>query len=391
MTNLQQQRVLDGTDPGRYRASRRVTLVGVSVNFLLSVAQVIVGIVGHSQALIADGVHTLSDLVTDGMVLFALKHGAKGADHDHPYGHGRIETAVTMLLGLMLLAVAIGIAVRAGFRLADPIPAVIPSVITLWVAVATMLGKEGLYRYTMRTARRYGSNILRANAWHHRSDAISSLIVFAGIAGSLLGFVYLDGVAAVAVAIMVAKVGIGLAWQALRELVDTGLTMEDLEPIRETILSVDGVETLHLLRTRRIGGQALVDVHIIVDDRLSVSEGHQIGETVRERLIKRVQPVADVMVHIDTEEDQANNRSSCTALPLRREVLNRLTKYFRSIPEARDIERTTLHYRDGRIDVELLLPLSAAPEVEQARDLAQRLRSAVVLDQDIRSLDVRFY
>jgi len=382
---------LDTSTTERYRASRGVTFVSVGANLVLAVAQIVIGVIGHSQALVADGIHTLSDLITDGMVLFALMHSRKGADTEHPYGHGRIETAVTLLLGIMLLAVAIGIGVRAGLRLWDHEAAfIIPSVLTIWIAGFTILAKEGLYHLTIAVARRYDSNMLRANAWHHRSDAISSVIVFAGIGGSLYGFGYLDAVAAIIVALMVAKVGIELGWQALRELIDTGLAREDLQPIRRCILSVDGVKALHMLRTRRVAGEALVDVHIIVDDKLSVSEGHQIGEAVRERLIREVLPVADVMVHIDTEEDQAPEAPKQPPLPSRRQVESRLKRYFADIPETGQIDNMTLHYRKGCVDIELLLPLVITGRTD-VDDLTRRLRKAVAGDALIGQIDLRFH
>ncbi len=379
---------LDTTDR-RYAASRRVTLVSVAANLILTVVQILVGIVGNSQALVADGLHTLSDLITDFMVLFALKHGRKAADAEHPYGHARIETAVTLLLGIVLFGVGLAIAARAGIRLYAAEAFIVPSAMTLWVAVATLAAKEWLFRYTLRTANRYDSNMLRANAWHHRSDAISSLIVVAGIGGSLFGFGYLDSVAAILVAAMVVKVGFDLARQALRELVDTGLSTEDLGAIRRTILSVHGVGALHLLRTRHVGSQALVDVHIIVDDRLSVSEGHQIGETVRARLMREHAGIADVMVHIDIEDDI--QRPSCAHLPLRDEVLARLRRCFQDIPQAGAIEHTLLHYRNGRIDVELLLPLASAPDTAAARQLAARFVRAAGVDPEFGNVDVRFH
>ncbi|MBI3570349.1 MAG: cation transporter [Gammaproteobacteria bacterium] len=380
---------LDTTSDVRYQASRRVTFVSIVWNLVLTVAQVLIGIIGNSQALVADGMHTLSDLATDFMVLYALKHGKKTADAEHPYGHARIETAVTMILGIVLLGVGVGIAVNAGIRLSEAQTFIIPSSITLWVAVITLFAKEGLYRYTMITANRYDSNMLRANAWHHRSDALSSLIVVAGIGGSLLGFGYLDAVAAIIVALMVAKVGVGLAWQALRELIDTGLSTEDLGAIRRTILAVHGVQALHLLRTRSVGGQALVDVHIIVDDRLSVSEGHQISETVRARLMREHTDIADVMVHIDIEEDIQG--PACVDLPLRDEVLARLTRCFRDIPEARAIEHTLLHYRNGRIDIELLLPFDTVADTAAARRLVARFVGAVHADREFGKVDIRFH
>lgn len=380
---------IDTTDPTRYRASRRVTWVSVLTNVVLSAAQIVIGVVGHSQALVADGVHTLSDLVTDGLVLVALEHSSKEADEEHPYGHGRIETAVTMILGGMLLAVGIGIAWQAGMRLWEAESFVSPSALTLWVAIFTLAAKEGLYRYTIATANRYGSAMLKANAWHHRSDAISSFIVVAGIAGSLLGFGYLDGVAAVLVAGMIAKIGTELAWHALRELIDTGLDPEEREAIRRTIANVCGVKALHSLRTRRIAGQALVDVHIMVDSRLSVSEGHQIGEAVRARLIKEIAPVTDVMVHIDTEEDLDDEHR--TSLPLRDEVLARLEAYFRAIPEARHIDRITLHYTNGHVDIEIRLPLGLLAETADADDLRSRFRAAARPDLHIGSVELVFH
>jgi len=389
MSNARSHSDIDTTSTERYAASRRVTLVSVLWNLVLTVSQVIIGLVGNSQALVADGMHTLSDVITDFMVLFALKHGRKDADAEHPYGHARFETAVTLLLGIMLVVVGAGIAINAGIRLTTAQTFVIPAAVTFWVAMTTLAAKEGLYRYTMLTAKRFDSNMLRANAWHHRSDALSSLIVAAGIGGSLLGFGFLDSVAAVVVALMVIKVGGELAWQALRELVDTGLAPDQLESIRRVILSIGGVKALHLLRTRRVGEKALADVHIIVDEHLSVSEGHQIGETVRARLIEEIAPMADVMVHIDTEEDIDD--ASCLDLPTRQEVERRLKKYFAHIPEARQIEQTTLHYLKGRIDIELLLPLIAVADATGAQDLARRFAEASQADQDIGRVELKFH
>ena len=388
MSEPHQHDAVDRSSPDRFAASLRVTLVNITSNLLLTVGQVVVGVIGHSQALVADGLHTLSDLIADFLVLFALAHGRKGADADHPYGHERIETAVTMILGIILVAVGVGIAVRASLKLAAAEAFVTPSMLTLWVAIGTLFAKEAMYRYTTHIARRFDSTMLRASAWHHRSDALSSLIVAVGIGGSLLGLGYLDSVAAIVVAAMIVKVGIELAWQSLRELVDTGLDPENLEAIRRTILEVKDVRALHLLRTRRLGGKALVDVHIIVDDRLSVSEGHQISETVRSRIIKEVGPVSDVLVHIDTEDDAAS--ASCAHLPLREEVLKRLDRCFQNIPEAGRLDRVTLHYRGGRLHVELLLPLAVLAQREPA-ELKKRFEAAVASDSTIAGVDIQFH
>jgi cation diffusion facilitator family transporter len=383
------QPLVDTTDPQRYAASQRVTWVSVAANLLLTVVQFIIGLLGNSQALVADSIHTLSDLFTDFMVLFALFHSRKAADAEHPYGHERIETVTTLLLGVMLFAVGIGIVWRAGARFLDVEPLLTPDQITLWAALFTMLAKEILFRYLLRTAERYNSDMLRANAWHSRSDAVSSLVVVAGIGGSLVGFTYLDAAAAVVVAIMIIKVAVNLGWPAIQELVDTGLDSETVQRIRRLILSVDGVRALHLLRTRRVGGRALVDVHIIVDEDISVSEGHYISETVRTRLIKEIGSVADALVHIDPEDD--TQLAPARDLPARSAVHAQLMACFTDIEAAAHIERITLHYVGGRLRIELLLPLSVLANPGAGAQLAARFRAAATQDPLIESLDVRFH
>ncbi len=383
------QPLVDTTDPQRYAASQRVTWVSVAVNLLLTVVQFIIGVLGNSQALVADSVHTLSDLFTDFMVLIALFHSKKAADAEHPYGHERIETATTLLLGIMLLAVGIGIVWRAGARLLDAEPLLTPDLITLWAALFTMVAKEILFRYLLRTAERYNSDMLRANAWHSRSDAVSSLVVVAGIGGSLLGFVYLDAIAAIAVAGMIIKVAFDLGWPAIQELVDTGLDTQTVQRIRRLILSVDGVRALHLLRTRRLGGHALVDVHIIVDESISVSEGHYISETVRARLVKEIDSVTDAMVHIDPEDD--SQASPVCDLPSRADVLARLKEYFKDIDAAAHIEQVTLHYFGGRLRIELLLPLAVLDTPATSAELAASFRAAAARDLLIGVLELRFH
>ncbi|MHB8257335.1 MAG: cation diffusion facilitator family transporter [Acidiferrobacterales bacterium] len=382
-------RLLDNTDPARYQASRRVTCVSLMTNALLALGQVVIGFVGRSQGLVADGFHTLSDLTTDTMVLFALAHSSKAADEEHPYGHARIETAVTVALGAVLLLVAVGIAVKAGLRLLSGPVFPPPSPLTLWASGITILTKEGLYRYTESTARRFSSKLLHANAWHHRSDAISSIIVFVGIAATIGGIHYMDSLAAIGVALFVGKVGIDLGWPAVNELIDTGLDADQLQRIRSAILGVSGVKTLHLLRTRRLGGRGLVDVHLIVDEAISVSEGHQISEAVRVKLIREIDGIADVMVHIDPEDDTA--RSPSSALPLRDQVLTRLNRYFEHIEATDRIERVILHYLDGRICVELVIPLSAVQDYAEATRLAEQLQESVKHDPDISKLVVYFH
>ena len=372
----------------RYRDSRRAVYVSMAVNFSLALAQIAIGFIGHSQALMADGLHTLSDLFSDVLVWVAAKQGARDADSNHPYGHARIETAMTVALSLILIIVGLGIAVRAGVRLSAHAPLMTPSVLTLVVALLTLVAKEALYRYTLRVAQRLRSNLLRASAWHHRSDAFSSILVACGIAGSLLGFEYLDAVAAIGVALLIVKMGGSLGWNALRELVDTGLDDTTLERIRKVILNINGVRTLHLLRTRQTGGQALIDVHILVDGTISVSEGHQISERVRHELMRNIDGIADVMVHIDPEDDEDGAPSA--TLPLRDVILARLRERFGGIGEAAAIENIGLHYLQGKIRVELTLPLAVLKNLDAAADLRARFRAAVSDETQIGQVDLRF-
>jgi len=372
----------------RTRETIRVTLIGSVVDLLLGVAKIFVGIVGHSQGLIADGIHSLSDLGTDIVVIYAARHAGRGADEDHPYGHARIETAATVALGVALVVVAVGIAIDAGTRLFSPGRLMHPGWLALSVAAVSVVAKEAIYQYTMVYARKHRSDILRANAWHSRSDAISSVIVVIGVIGTMVGLNYLDALAAIGVALMIIKIGWGLIWHSLRELVDTGLDHDRIEAIRDTILSVDGVSSLHNLRTRRMGSDALADVHIQVNPSISVSEGHQISEAVRKILIDKIEELTDVTVHIDIEDDQAAQRT--IELPLRSEMIRRAMHCFRNIDEANEIDQITVHYHDGKVQLELLLPLDRARDPDAAARLGQRFNDAALEDELISRVDIRF-
>ncbi len=355
-------------DLSAYQDKRRVTILGALVNLVLAVAKVIFGVIGHSQALIADGIHSLSDLISDAMVLVAAKSASRGPDEDHPYGHARFETAATVGLGILLFMVAGGIMLDAVGRMFDPESLLHPGWLALSVAIISILSKEILYHYTMIVANRLRSNMLRANAWHHRSDAVSSIVVVIGIAGAMAGLPYLDSVGAVIVGVMIAKIGWELGWNSLRELVDTGAKPEMLDEIRNIINSVAGVRSLHLLRTRQMGGKTLVNVHIVVGPKVSVSEGHQISETVRARLKEEVEDVLDVSVHIDPVDDEISDPN--IGLPSRDKALERLNKCWEPLDTSDRIERVNLHYLEGKIDVEVQLPLAVTKNIQHAREIA---------------------
>lgn len=373
----------------RYRETRFVTLVGSAIDLALGIAKIIGGYLGSSAALIADGVHSLSDLATDVLVLFAAKHGSREADDTHPYGHGRIETLGTVVLGVALVAVSIGIGYDAVLRIMHPELLLHPGWLVLVIAVISIVSKEWIYHYTMRTADKYNSNLLRANAWHSRSDAISSVIVVIGVIGSMAGFDSLDAVAAIGVAIMVAKIGGELTWESTKELIDTAMEPEEIEQIQKSIESIPDVEALHMLRTRRMGSDGLVDVHVLVNPKISVSEGHRISDAVRAQIIRNVDSVADVMVHIDPEDDEVV--APCHGLPLRRDVINLLHKRWENVKTAQYIDETVLHYLDGKIHVEVLLPLERMGDISDSQAIAKKLKELAEEEDCIADVQVRFH
>ncbi len=359
---------------------------GLFVNVGLAMGQLSAGFIGHSAAVVADGFHTLSDLLSDALVLLAARLGARAADEDHPYGHARIETAGTVGLSLVLMGTGVGIALHAADALSTPAHLVQPRLLALVMALAAIGIKEGLFRYMRNAGTRLRSELLHANAWHYRTDVFSSMVVAVGVAGSMLGVADLDSVAAIGVAILIVRMGATLGWQAMRELVDTGLEAETLARIRGVIMATDGVKTLHSLRTRRAAGLAFIDVHLQVDGNISVSEGHQISETVRAALMRHIGNIADVLVHVDSEDDE--HAATNARLPLRAEVLRRLERYFAAIEAAKDIESVVLHYRSGKVLVELRLPLALVPSPAAAHHLQQRFAEAVRQDPQIAAVKV---
>jgi divalent metal cation (Fe/Co/Zn/Cd) transporter len=263
-----------------------------------------------------------------------------------------------------------------------------PGLIALLIALVSVVSKEVIYQYTRNAARRLRSNMLMANAWHSRSDAISSIVVVIGVAGAMMGYPYLDAVAAIAVAVMIAKIGFELVRSSSKELIDTALEPEVTDEIRKQVLSVDGVRALHMLRSRRSGSQALVDLHLQVDPHISVSEGHQIGDTVRRQLLEKIDEVTDVTVHIDPEDDE--KKSPCDQLPLRGDLIEKLTACWSEI-ERVEAEQITLHYLDGKLDIDLSLPLSTLDQQTDAQALVSRIENAAKSVPEVGSVRVSFH
>ena len=367
----------------RYLEIRRVTVIGAVIDLALGIAKIIFGFFGHSHGLVADGVHSLSDLATDVLVVWAARHGTQEADEEHPYGHERIQTIATVLLGLALMVVGLGIAYNAVNRLVSPETLMAPSLVTLAVALLSIIAKEWIYQFTMRVAHRIQSKLLKANAWHSRSDALSSVVVFIGIGGTMIGIDYLDVLAAVAVAAMIIHVGWRLGKDSVHELIDTGLDKKHLDNMRNTMLSVEDVKDIHQLRTRRMGHQVFADVHVIVASDISVSEGHRISEEVERVLTEQLDEPTDVTVHIDTEEDQ---ETPPNYLYLRSELMPTLRKHWSEICDI-PIQRSTLHYLRGSIRIELFLLMADIQDTEIIRQYAEQLRQKYASEEQVETIE----
>lgn len=236
----------------RIAAGTRSTWVSVLVNIVLTITQVTVGLLSKSQALVADGIHSLSDLVADFVVLFAGHHARKDADKDHPYGHARFETAASLVLGVLLVAVGLGMLWSAIRKLESPETVAQVHASALWVAVGALVAKELLFRYMLAVAKRVKSSMLVANAWHARSDAASSLVVGLGIVGNLAGYPILDPIAALIVGCMVSKMGWGFGWDALHDLMDRSADAQEVAAIRQTLVGTPGVRSVHDVRIRKM-------------------------------------------------------------------------------------------------------------------------------------------
>ncbi|WP_018947346.1 cation diffusion facilitator family transporter [Thioalkalivibrio sp. AKL17] len=345
----------DPRDGSRYRDTRRVTLTGAAVNSGLAVTQLASGWLLNSQALIADGVHTVSDLVTDAVVLVAAGHAAASPDRNHPYGHGRIETLATVIVGVFLALAGVAIAWGAGSRLLGPEELTGPAPLAIAFAVVTLVAKEGMYQYTHRVARRLGSRMLEANAWHHRTDAISSVIVLLAVAGAVAGWPWLDAAAALVVAGFILHIAGRLVWRSAAELIDTALEPEEVERIHRTILDVPGVKDAHMLRTRRSGDDAVADVHVQVAPMISVSEGHRIADAVHQAVTEDAGAVCDITVHVDPENDE--DQAASSRLPLRPELVAGLREAWSGFPELEALEHLSLHYLGGRVHATVTLRL----------------------------------
>ena len=286
------------------RAARSVTLVGAVVNAILILLKFSAGIIGRSQALIADAVHSISDLATDAVVLFGLRIGGKSPDEEHPFGHARIETLASAIVGLALIVTALYLGVKAAFDIYLHAE-YFPTNIALVGAIVSIVTKEALYHYTVYTGRRIKSQLIVANAWHHRSDALSSVAVLLGVIGTRINPAWhmLDSFATGLVSFFIVKVGLRILGNSLREFTDTAPKVDTLDSIRHCARNVEGVLDIHDLRVRTAGGLYQMEIHITVDGHIPVVDGHRVAKEVERCLSEEIDRLDRIIVHVDPDPD----------------------------------------------------------------------------------------
>lgn len=349
----------------------KATLVGAAANLVLAAIKFVGGIVGNSTALVADAVHSLSDLLTDGVVLFTHKIGSMPRDEDHPYGHGRAETIGAAIVGAIIILAGIGLGVGV-WEVISSGAIQVPGWLAGTAAVFSILTNEWLYGYTRKVGERMKSPALIANAWHHRSDAISSVAALIGIMGAALGVPVMDPIAGGVVGLMVIKVGYNILTEGVRDLMDTALSVEKTKEIQKIIDGIPQVLEFHDLRTRRIGGAVFMDVHILVDTDLTVTEGHKTAESVRRKLINAMDNVEDVLVHVDAEDD---SKIEIIYQATREDLQPIVDPVFAEMNGA--VEKTALrvHYFKGKTIVDLYVRVPKIKTIAETEAVFKELRT----------------
>ncbi len=291
-------------DNKTYTDAKRVIIISVALNILLMAYKIAAGIIGNSAAMIADGVHSFSDFLTDVIAMVGARYAVKPEDEGHPYGHGRVETFASFTIAASLLLVAIGIFYNAVTIISNSDELGIPKAIALTAALISIIVKEFLFRYTIKVGKKHNLQSLIANAWHHRSDAYSSFASMAGIIGAMMGFPLFDPLAAGIVALFIGKVGVEIGRDAFMELIDTAADKKIRDGIEEIIKETKEVRHYHDLKTRKVGSKVISDLHIEVNPSISVVEGHNIAKGLKTKIIEQVKEVENILIHIEPDGDR---------------------------------------------------------------------------------------
>lgn len=340
----------------RNNEAKKVTIIGSIFDFLLGIGKVVAGFFYNSHALIIDGIHSFSDVFTDIFVVVISHYSNQEPDEEHPYGYEKFETLGTVAMGAILLTTAGAFLYETVERLFIVKEAVIPGMPALVMAFVSILVKEFLYQYTRRVGERINSLLLVANAWHSRTDVISSIVVLGGLILSYFGYSYFDDIAAIIVAIFIGKIGWDFLKESLGELAESSLEPEKVKELEKAILKIDGVKGCHNLRTRKMGHKTILDVNIEVDEYLTVLEGHEISSWVAKYLTDNYEDVTDVTVHTDVEDDMDGDyhHTFTGLLPLRSGVMAMLNTCWKDLPVFEGSPFIKLHYVGRKVNIDLL-------------------------------------
>lgn len=337
----------------------RCTLIGSVFDLLLGIGKIIIGFFYNSHALINDGIHSFSDLFTDGFVIIIAKISNEGPDENHPYGHGKFETIGSVAIGAIIFIVGVLLAIDSISLIISPsLEIVKPGPIALIIAALSIVFKEGIFQYTKIVANKIDSPMLMANAWHSRSDALSSIIVFIGLILSLLGFNTADSVVAIIVSFFIGKVGLDFVFKGFSDLVDTSVPKEKIDFFKKELLKNPSIEDVHNFRSRYINHQMFFDVNIVVSSFISVSEGHEISNWAIHKLKQLDPKVIDVTIHIDVEHDHPTDENGqlipIKPLPLKNELFS-LIKNELGENLFSKIHHFNLHYINRKILIDVYI------------------------------------
>lgn len=360
-----------------------VTWLGLLINLGLAFFKGVVGIIAQSSAMVADAGHSFSDVVSDLVTLWALRIARLPKDKNHPYGHGKFETIGALFVAAMLVVTGCGIVVHSFGQIEKKS---LPGDWALIAAVVSILFKEILYHITMRVAKKSHSRVLAANAWHHRTDAISSILALVGIVGAQMGYPFLDPVAGILVSGWIIKTGVSIGYDSVKELTDEAIVEDMVPEIEAVVQAVDGVEHYHNLRARPMGPYVLVDVHVQVASHISVSAAHQIGERARLAVIKKIPRVNEVLIHIDAEPDLDDATS--TLMRPQHEIEKDIEKCLSRIPEIQKISHILCHFLKERLSVQVEILVDPQMRVFEVQEIAKEARRHVEEIEDIHNADI---
>ena len=369
----------------------RVTWLGLFANLFLAIAKGLIGTMAHSSALIADAGHSVSDLLSDCITLWAVHMAGVPKDKNHPYGHGKFETVGTFIVAIFLLLTGVGVAWHVLNKIDTP---AVPGTAALWMAAIAICFKEALFHVTRMVGRRSGSRVLLANAWHHRSDAISSVAALVGIGGAQWGIPLMDPIAGVLVAGLIIKTGIDIGYESIRELTDETVEEEVISELGHILAEIDGVDHFHEMRARRMGPQLLVDLHIEVDSMMSISAAHQVAERVRLRILDELPAVNEVLVHVDAEDDFVESKEGIeetkdiVLMRPQTEIESDVKKILTEIPEIHGITHIYCHYLNQELTVQVNILLDEEMLIRDAQKIASKARMKIEEIKDINAADL---